>query len=489
VGALRRILDSAWTYYAAAALLVVAAGLSALRFPSRPAGSLEELRALQQRDDVNVLFVLIDTLRADRLGAYGYERTTSPLLDSLAATGVRFARVEAQSTWTKASMASLWTSLYPVRTGVTRFAHALPSEAVMPAERLREAGFRTAGIWRNHWVANNFGFAQGFETYYEPKPSRPSQRFRRNKRRHRLTGTDVDATEAALEFMRTYGDERFFLYVHYMDVHQYLYDQIAADRGFGSTFSDAYDASIHWVDRHVGRLLQELEERELFEKTLVVVASDHGEAFYEHGGEGHARNLYREVTEVPLILAFPFRLDPGVVVEPLVRNVDIWPTLFDLLGLPPAAQSDGRSLVPLIEAAIRGEEAVPAPDDEATAFAFLDQNWTRAEMPPKPLVSVRTDAERLLLSASESERLELYDHREDPREQHNLAETQPERLEALRRRAEAFLASEVAWQGGAPEVEIDEMRRGQLQALGYVIEDDDRPRRGAEERAPEEDSP
>ncbi|MGH7337529.1 MAG: sulfatase-like hydrolase/transferase, partial [Myxococcota bacterium] len=112
-----------------------------------------------------MLFVLIDTLRADRLRTYGYPRPTSPIFDVLAAAGVRFAHHTAQSSWTKCSMASLWTALHPARTGVTRFEHVLSPEARLPAEIFREAGFHTAGIWRNGWVEGYFGFDQGFEVY------------------------------------------------------------------------------------------------------------------------------------------------------------------------------------------------------------------------------------------------------------------------------------------------------------------------------------
>jgi arylsulfatase A-like enzyme len=120
---------------------------------------------MAEREDLNVLFLVIDTLRADRLGMYGYSRDTSPKFDRWASTGVRFDRHLAQSSWTKASMASLWTSLYPMRTGVTRYDDVLAEEAVMAAERFSDAGFRTIGIYRNGWVAPTFGFDQGFDVY------------------------------------------------------------------------------------------------------------------------------------------------------------------------------------------------------------------------------------------------------------------------------------------------------------------------------------
>ena len=121
-------------------------------------------------DRPSVLLIVVDTLRADRLGLYGYPRPTSPTLDYLGlAGGIVFRNHHAQSSWTKCSMASLWTARYPVRSGVLRAQDGIPSDAHMPAEILRESGFRTAGLWRNGWVAPSFGFGQGFEAYSRPK--------------------------------------------------------------------------------------------------------------------------------------------------------------------------------------------------------------------------------------------------------------------------------------------------------------------------------
>ena len=130
---------------------------------SWPVGSVEDIEALASRDDLNVLFIVVDTLRADRLGAYGYERDTSPNLDQLASMGVRFDRHLAQSSWTKASMASLWTSYNPNRTGVRKHDDIIPEAATMAAEVFRDHGFRTVGLFRNGWVAPTFGFQQGFD--------------------------------------------------------------------------------------------------------------------------------------------------------------------------------------------------------------------------------------------------------------------------------------------------------------------------------------
>ncbi len=462
---LRKILDSPWLYFGLAALVLVVAVVSQFRIdlPSRPVGSVADLDRLKERDDVNVVFILIDTLRADHLSCYGSERETTPVIDFLAKTGVRFAHVQAQSSWTKVSMASLWTGSYPRRVGIHRFQDALSQEATLPAEIFKAAGFRTAGIVRNGWLANNFGFAQGYDLYVQPRPSATPAKFeRRNPSAHALQGTDWDATESAVEFIRSHKHERFFLYVHYMDVHQYLYDVESAK--FGNGIRDAYDNALHWTDRNVSALLGEIEGSDLFDRTLVVIAADHGESFYEHGMEGHARNLYREVTETPLVLVLPFRLEPGLVVETLVQNVDVWPTVLDLMGLPGLPDADGRSLVPLLHAAANGA-AVPEELARRPSFAELDQNWGQTKLSPKPIVAIVNGRHRMIQHLNNGA-VELYDHQVDPLEQTNLADSQPEAVEDLKRGVSAYVEKQAAWE--APKVELDEMRQAQLRALGYI---------------------
>jgi arylsulfatase A-like enzyme len=435
-----------------------------LHVPTRPSGDISALRELRERDDLNVVFILIDTLRSDRLSAYGYARPTSPTLEDIAASGVRFAHVESQSSWTKCSMASLWTALFPHRTGVVRFQHGLPDAARLPAELFKEAGYATAGVFRNGWVGDNFGFSQGFDLYLQPAPRKEPEGFKRTALgARRLAGTDLDLTLAAIEFAKQNQDRKFLLYAHYMDVHQYAYDDAAAALGFGASLSDAYDASIHWVDANIDALLSTLDELDLLERTVVVIASDHGEAFREHGREGHATNIYREVVEVPLILMLPFRLSEPLVVEPLVRNVDIWPTLLDLAGLPPLPQTDGVSLVPLIEAAARRE-----PVTTPASLAYLDQTWGRMDSDPAPVVGITNDGQRILYREKQPELLEIFDRNSDPKEQRNLLRNPPEWVDPLKAELVRQLELPTPW-GEAPEVNVDDMQRGQLRALGYVI--------------------
>jgi arylsulfatase A-like enzyme len=464
---LRRILDSPWTYFTLAGLLAVGglASMLELRGPAKPAGTIEQdLGKLRERGDLNVIFILVDTLRSDRLSSYGYERPTSPVMDALADNGVRFARTQAQSSWTKCSMASLWTGVFPQRTGVTRFDHALPDSALLPAEIFKDAGYTTAGIWRNGWVSANFGFAQGFDLYLRPSQRTDIAVERRGRAEARVPGTDEDITLAGIEFLRSNANEKFMLYLHYMDVHQYVYDDEAAKLPFGTSISDVYDRAIHWTDFNIGALIATLDELDLSKRTIVVITSDHGEAFREHGSEGHAQNLYQEVVRVPLIVSLPFRVDGGLVVDPLVRNVDVWPTVLDLIGLPALPDSDGVSLVPAMQAAARGESAVVPP-----SLAYLDTVWGQIELEPSPLVGIQRDTQRVLYNQQRpDDSMQIFDLATDPGERRNLRKAAPEWTGELRPQLDASFAGKTPW-GESKSVALDEMELNQLRALGYVI--------------------
>ena len=460
---------------AAGVIAFVAFALYALGFITlsvadpRASGTAWDIERLASRDDVNVLFLLTDTLRADRLGCYGYERDTSPTFDYMALTGVRFARHLAQSSWTKCSMASLWTGLYPQRTGILRSSHAVPEEAVMPAEILREAGFRTAGIWRNGWVAPNFGFDQGFEVYGRPFPSKLAPHLRAENPHIKLEGTDSDSVDEAIEFLRLNGHERWFLYVHLMDVHQYLYD--TENALFGTDYTDIYDNSIRHTDQIIGRLLTGLAETGQLERTLIVMTADHGEAFSERGIEGHAREVFKETTEVPFIMGFPFQIEGGLVVDARSRNVDIWPTIFDLLGIQEQSDLDGRSLVPEILASAVNRES----DGDELAVAHLERGWARRDYPSRPAVSVVDGPFRYVLqkgveTPADPTRESLFDARTDPLEQQNVLSEHPDVAADLRAVAEDYLEESPPWGTDTLSVEIDEMEAGQLRALGYAVE-------------------
>jgi arylsulfatase A-like enzyme len=467
---LRRLLDSPWPYLILAGLLLVL-GISSqfkLRPPPRPVGGLPELAALRERHDLNVIFLVVDALRADRLGAAGYPRPTTPHLDALASSGVRFAKTRAPSSWTKPAMASILTATSPTSNHILRWEDTVPEAATLPAEVFKAAGLRTLGLYRNEWLAPGFGFGQGFDNYHVPHALKDSPTMRRAEGNpgNRLLGSDADLTQPAKQFLQTFGRERFFLYLHYMDVHQYASD--ASVPSFGTSHADQYDSAIVWVDQNIAELVQELERLDLARRTVIVITADHGEEFGEHGGEGHGRTLYREVVDVPWILVLPFRLERGLVMQEAVSSLDVFPTLFDLMGLPPLPGAQGRSARPLLEAALGG--AAASAEAPAPAFAALDRTWGQRKAAPDRIVSISTADERLIRALDVPAPIQRFDLARDPGETSNVADADP----ALRDRLLGLLSTElsrppVAW-GSAPPVELDRMQLEQLRALGYVVQ-------------------
>ena len=221
------------------------------------------------------------------------------------------------------------------------------------------------------------------------------------------------------------------------------------------------------MDRLVGSLVADLDRRGLREKTLIVLAADHGEAFGEHGREGHARDVYSEVVTTPLIISFPFRLEEALVVDFVSENVDIWPTLLDLLDLPPIEGANGRSLMPEIEATISG-----APLEAEPRFAHIDQSWGRKEVEPQPMVAVTDGPYRLVYrsAARGARHAELYAYASDSTESRKIGVEEPETRKQMIDLAQAYLEEEAPEWGDAPQIELDDAQLQQLRALGYEVE-------------------
>jgi arylsulfatase A-like enzyme len=337
----------------------------------------------------NVLLISVDTLRADRLSLYGYPRDTSPNLRRLARDGVVFKRALSPGTWTLPGHAAMLTGLFPGRLGALDIGATLPEDAVTLAERLREAGYRTGAVVANVSVLDRgVGWSQGFDFYDDT----PRQRLRYTtslqlalwslpKPYARLTSRarTADAINAvALEWLATDRRTPFFLFINYMDTHhpymppdEYLDrfpgrrtvvidplpDLTRRPRGLTQRETEhyraLYDASIAYVDHEIGRLLGTLAVAGRLEDTLVIVTSDHGEFFGEHGLFQHAVGPYEEVHRVPLVIRYPGRRRHGVVdgwvqlvdVFPSVRPTRDWPRFPDpaARAIPPSTTAIGSS--------------------------------------------------------------------------------------------------------------------------------------------------
>ncbi len=418
----------------------------------------------------NLLLIVVDCLRADHLGVYGYERPTSPNLDALAGQGVLFRQAYAPAFWTRPSVPSLLTGLYPSEHGLLAWETDKEGRIVGPAlspavetlaERLQDAGYRTALLAEQIQLSRRFGLRQGFDLYDYG------------------VGQADNLNRALRRFLEAAGPEpsRFFVYLHYLEVHwpycppkgsRGRFDTGRSDIEFcrdwrrlrdrvnrGEIHFDAedreamvarYDEEILGLDWWLGRLFADLQRRGLWDETLVVVTADHGEEFFEHGKIGHENDLWDEVLHVPLVVKPPAAW-PGVrgaEVGALVETRQLTATFLDAARLP----HDGGSLAPWLQ----GRRA------RARGFVVAESQTA---------VAVRT-ADWKLLVRREDGQATLYDLVSDPGELRDVAAQRPREVARLR----SFLT---AWRrdlrAAAPDQEeIDAGTRHGLAALGYLDE-------------------
>lgn len=415
--------------------------------PATPArDAVARLRALGRP---NLVLVVVDALRADRLSAYGAAAAGSPEIARWAAQGVVFEHVLAQSSWTKSSMASLLTSRWPRGHGVLDPDDGLGDAARTIAELLREAGWRTYAVQSNGWLEEAFGFEQGFERYLFPRGGGSDAERNRSwphaDNVYREAERLIDAQDPA---------QPFFLYLHFMDVHEYAAPADVARPRDGA--QGEYAAAITWVDEVLARLGERLDRRGLLSHSVLLLASDHAEAFGENGAFGHARNVFTPVLRVPLVLRLPFAMEPTRVAAQ-VRNLDVAPTLLDLAGLPPSPDFEGTSLLPLLADA--GAADRPS---HASLGALLYADAKRQE-------ALCDGAWSFVRDLAPGGREWLFDRRVDPEENVDLSALEPGQAARLRAQLDAGFGRAPAAGALRPEVRIDPALAERLRALGYAL--------------------
>ncbi|MCK4305277.1 MAG: sulfatase, partial [Candidatus Eisenbacteria sp.] len=444
----------------------------------------------------NLLLVTIDALRADHLGAYGYERPTSPVIDSLAAESVLFEHCFSQGNRTELSMGSMFTSLYPSMHSVRRvkyMANALPDEIETLAESLRDAGLRTVGLMDNPYLKREWGLTQGFDLvkefhygYLGLLPVRCLLRLGLLSSPNRVPLAPVPRADLvideAIRQLRHLKDRPFYLYVHLMDVHHpYIppkpYEASFQTPGASSTqaksfwmshwavfnmlpseeellpradllrVTDLYDAAIRYVDAQIGRLLKQMDLLGLSENTLVILTSDHGDEFLEHGDILHKNQfLYDELIHVPLIIRTPGNEKPRRV-EEIVRHIDFLPTVQEIFGLPIGGDVQGQSLKPLLFGS-PGWVEVPA----------FSQSYEFA--------AVRTQTHKLMYNLPNG-KSHCFDLLVDPAEMNNVY-GEAAACESLESALMKFLLKVIIPHDRDNLQEIDERTREQLRSLGYM---------------------
>jgi len=428
-----------------------------------------------------VVLILVDTLRRDSLSCYGGARPT-PAIDALAAEGTRFDQAISSSGWTLPAAASILTGVAPpvhqARGKKTRLTPISP-DVPTGAQLLSAAGVRTLAFTNAAFLNPLLGLTRGFEL--------ESHRHAYNQDIRRADAT-LDA--ALAELAKDDGRPTFCL-VHLFDPHLDYDPPGEFARRYTEGLSDprrplgwadcssvlpgqpesvtpehaarvraAYDAEVAFVDAQIGRFVAELARRGDRARTTIVVTADHGEEFWEHGVFEHGHSLYDELVRVPLLIAPGDQEKHASVVDLPVRTLDLMPTIFELIGVPPSPGFEGQSMVPIL----RGE-------DHAARPAVLDST-----LYGRDLVALRTERHKLILDRDpRSEHpLELYDWTADPLERHDLAASEPDLARRLRSELEARLAAYAVQARDLRPGEVQDLSPAnqaeilrQLEALGY----------------------
>lgn len=417
----------------------------------------------------NLILISIDTLRADHLGCYGYDRPTSPEIDQFAAQGLLFEDCSAPSPWTLPSHASILTGLYPSRHTLNSPIKYLPAHVLTMAEVLKKQGFSTAAIVNSLNVSRKHGLDRGFDTFSYVEEFRDQ-----------MEPSLVE--NHAVEWLSKNAIEPFFLFLHYYDVHSDYVSLPEYEKMFvrpydgnidGSSAQlkkfrrgtveinqrgaehliDLYNAGIRQMDDGIARLLAVIKELQLLDKTLIVITSDHGEEFLEHGDILHGRSQYQELIHVPLIMSGP-GLPNGKRIAKPVSLVDLMPTILALLDLPAQHRQDGLDLTPLWE----------DPDGKLPhrlIFAEADHNNTDNDIKR----AVRHPQFKLHYDRLKKE-AQLYDLVSDPGEKTDIRANEIELAGMLHDQLDQFLSEKETAESTTRTLSPKEIEK--LKSFGYL---------------------
>jgi arylsulfatase A-like enzyme len=398
---------------------------------------------------------MVDTLRADRLGAYGYTRGTSPRIDEFATESALFESAISAAPWTLPSVASLMTSTHSFEHGAGRRLRAGPavqspgfyskvrSTGLTLAEVLSARGYATYAIVSNVYLTDVFGLHQGFtDVDYAEREA-------------------AETTRRASTWLGTSHAAPFFLFVHYIDPHKDYDPPKPFDTRFFAPGNRVprYDGEIAFADEQIGKLLDEIARLGLESETLVVFTADHGEALWDHGYNGHGLTLYDEELRVPLIIRYGNRFEPRRI-EQSVSLLDVMPTILEILEIPIPDAARGESLVPLLQGHRIRDRLLFSEDVEEAYAANL-------EFDAETQHALR--GEYKYIFSPNSGRRELYDLDADPAERTNLASEYPARTNAYHDELLEILARKAQAERASPDqpIELDEETRRRLRELGY----------------------
>jgi arylsulfatase A-like enzyme len=432
----------------------------------------------------NVILIIADTLRADYVSAYDTSHVSTPAIDALAADGVVFEKAFAQSSWTRPSIATILTGLYPGSHSVMHKTDLLPDDVVTLAEAMKQGGFRTSGFVTNINVAPSFNFQQGFDEYRYLSPAfffgatdsgsklalyslmrLIRERFLSQQKFVEHYYQDAHTVnEASLPWLVGHEEERFFVLIHFMDPHDPYFEIPYNGRAVARVdtpnppperadeLRKLYASNVAYMDGFLAKLFATLKEKGLYDDTVIAFTSDHGEEFHEHGGWWHGTTLYDEEVHVPLIVKLAGKTTGGRRESSFARLLDVTPTLLAAAEFAAPPSTQGRDLF--------GETSAPA-----AVYAEEDHEGNVIE-------SIRTGEWKLIVANEGNPRglapVELYDLRTDPDERVNLAAKEPDRVAELRRDLEAMAAASRASAVKGTSSALDAADEERLRALGYL---------------------
>ena len=418
-------------------------------FPSSPA-----LSKGKTSPPLNILIITVDTLRADHVGCYGYHPIKTPQMDALAGEGVLFEKAFTPVPTTLPAHTSLFTGTYPITHGIkNNGTFALTESAVTLAEQLQAAGYNTAAFISSFVLDSRFGLDQGFNVYDDDLITGVQTPALLQKERRAET-----VTKAVIQWLNTIKkDKPFFLWVHYYDPHD-KYDP-------PSPFADAYahcpyDGEIAYVDSWMGVLINKLKEMDIYENTLTVLVSDHGEGLGDHQEETHGIFLYDYAIHVPLIFRYPRQLPKNRRQGSLVRLIDIAPTILAIIGQKIPDHIQGVNLLPLMEGKEKNLQLTLYCETEYPRFTY---GWS-------PLEGIRTDKWKYIKAPKN----ELYDLTKDPGEEKNVIKKEKRQSERCQKELAKLQQQFISSPGLSPSksVSLDPSAREKLKSLGYIFSTD-----------------
>ncbi len=392
-----------------------------------------------------VVLVTFDTTRADRIGCYGHSEAETPNLDGLAAEGVLFENAVAQVPTTLPSHATMFTGQFPQDHGVRyNVFYSLAESADTLAESLKEAGFATAGFPASQVVSASHGLNQGFDVYVDPPA------MGEGLPGHGGSRTAEEGVDLTLDWLGKTDESKQFVWLHFYDPHW----PYAPPFPYSSQFRERrYDGEIAYADAQLGRLLEALKNDPAWDRTLVIVAGDHGEGLYDHDERWHTMLVYETTQHVPLIVRAPAATVGRI--DETVTLADLMPTVLDLAGVKAPGEMRGRSWRPALE----GDSLDPRDVYFESLAGSLIYGWAE-------LHGIRYGRWKLIDSAEP----ELFDLDNDPGEKENLAGVEAQRLADLRAELELLkkpLQGESA-AADAAEIEIDPETLAMFESLGYT---------------------